>query len=143
MKTLSYFLALLISLAATAADPVTTQPSTTRTVKLAWDASPNATNGYRVYWGSTSGVYAFKEDVGDVLAYTVTLPKAGTTFFVVTALAEDLESAPSNEVSDSWNGPQSPGTLRIEQTTTTEVKTTTDVIVGKVPAEWVKKALKG
>src|SRR6266849_4550305 len=69
-------------------------------VTLAWDADPNVV-GYRLYSGTTSGVYTQTTEVGNVVAASVSnLANGNTYFFVVTAYnASAVESAPSNEVS--------------------------------------------
>lgn len=73
-----------------------------QTVSLAWDASPD-TNvvGYAVYYGTASGAYDSRLDVGTNTSATVTgLARGLTYFFVATAYdADGLESDPSNEVS--------------------------------------------
>jgi uncharacterized repeat protein (TIGR01451 family) len=73
-----------------------------QSVSLAWDPSPD-TNvvGYAVYYGSASGAYDSRLDVGtNTLATVAGLLKGLTYFFVVTAYdADGLESEPSNEVS--------------------------------------------
>src|SRR6266478_5615993 len=71
-------------------------------VTLAWDADsdPNVV-GYRLYSGTTTGVYTQTTEVGNALAASVSnLANGNTYFFVVTAYnATAVESAPSNEVS--------------------------------------------
>src|SRR5438876_8767996 len=69
-------------------------------VTLAWDADPNVV-GYRLYSGTTSGVYTQTTEVGNALAVSVSnLANGNTYFFVVTAYnAAAVESAPSNQVS--------------------------------------------
>ena len=71
-------------------------------VTLAWDAdSDPSVVGYRLYSGTTSGVYTQTTEVGNALAASVSnLANGNTYFFVVTAYnAAAVESAPSNEVS--------------------------------------------
>src|SRR5437016_7653401 len=69
---------------------------------LAWDAdSDPSVVGYRLYSGTTSGVYTQTTEVGNALAVSVSnLANGNTYFFVVTAYnASAAESGPSNEVS--------------------------------------------
>jgi fibronectin type 3 domain-containing protein len=71
-------------------------------VTLAWDANTEADlAGYRVYVGTTAGVYVSNVDVGNVTTYTVTGLSVGQTyFFAVTAYNDGAaESGYSNEVS--------------------------------------------
>src|SRR6266436_2317289 len=71
-------------------------------VTLAWDAdSDPSVVGYRLYSGTTSGVYTQTTEVGNALGASVSnLANGNTYFFVVTAYnAAAVESAPSNEVS--------------------------------------------
>lgn len=72
-------------------------------VTLAWDASPDANvNGYAIYYGTNSGNWTTRVDVGNVTNCTITLPVGSnvTYFFVATAYTpEGVESLPSNEVS--------------------------------------------
>src|SRR6266436_4713447 len=71
-------------------------------VTLAWDAdSDPSVVGYRLYSGTTSGVYTQTTEVGNAVAASVSnLANGNTYFFVVTAYnAAAVESAPSNEVS--------------------------------------------
>lgn len=70
-------------------------------VTLGWDPSPDVSvAGYRLYYGTASGVYAATNDVGGATSGTAVGLTEGTTyFFVVTAYdALGLESVPSNEV---------------------------------------------
>jgi hypothetical protein len=71
-------------------------------VTLAWDlsSSPNI-GGYRLYSGTTSGVYSQTIEVGYATSILVSNLVTGKTyFFVVTAYdTTGVESAPSNEVS--------------------------------------------
>src|SRR5882724_8922454 len=71
-------------------------------VTLAWDPDSDLNVvGYRLYSGTTSGVYTQTTEVGNVTAASVSnLVNGKTYFFVVTAYgATAVESAPSNEVS--------------------------------------------
>jgi len=73
-----------------------------QTVTLAWDqeADPSVA-GYRVYFGTSSGDYSRRIDVGNTPSAAIPNLTVGTTYyFVVTAYdASGLESAPSQEVS--------------------------------------------
>jgi Fibronectin type III domain len=71
-------------------------------VTLAWDLSPSPNiAGYRLYSGTTSGVYSQTSEVGNATSTLVSNLVTGKTyFFVVTAYnTMGVESAPSNEVS--------------------------------------------
>jgi hypothetical protein len=79
------------------------------TVALQWDAPPRQTQGYRVYWGTSSHAYAQALGSGDYSAttsYTVSGLQSGQTyFFAVTAVnAAGAESAYSNEVAHFFAG---------------------------------------
>ena len=69
-------------------------------VTLAWD--PNSETdlaGYKVYYGTASGVFGAPITLGKVTTYTVTGLAPGTYYFAVTAYnAAGLESGFSNEV---------------------------------------------
>src|SRR5437867_3476178 len=67
-------------------------------VGLAWDASTGAA-GYKVHFGTASGVYGTPVDVGINTTYTVTGLAAGTYYFAVTAYnSSGVQSGFSNEV---------------------------------------------
>jgi fibronectin type 3 domain-containing protein len=71
-------------------------------VNLAWNANTETDlAGYKVYRGTTSGVYSTTYNVGNVIAYTVTgLAPGNIYYFVVTAYdTGGFESLVSNEVS--------------------------------------------
>lgn len=71
-------------------------------VTLAWDPDVSADiTGYRLYLGTTSGVYIQTSDVGITTSTMVSNLIIGKTYyFVVTAYnSSGLESPPSNEVS--------------------------------------------
>jgi len=75
-------------------------------IALAWDPSPD-TNviGYAVYYGTSTGTYDSRLDVGTNTTATVTVSGGLTYFFVATSYDEEgLESEPSNEVSYSVPG---------------------------------------
>jgi hypothetical protein len=70
-------------------------------VTLKWDPDP-ASNlaGYRLYYGTSSGVYTQEINVGNTTATLVSnLTEGRTYFFAVTAYNSAAESLPSNEVS--------------------------------------------
>jgi fibronectin type 3 domain-containing protein len=71
-------------------------------LSLVWDANTDSDlMGYKLYYGTASGVYDYSIDVSNVTTYTLTgLTKGRTYYFVATAY--DLshnESSYSNEVS--------------------------------------------
>lgn len=74
--------------------------SPAQSVTLAWDASPSAgVAGYRVYFGTNAGGYAFVTNAGLTLTQAVALPHPGRWFFAATAVDGDgNESVFSNEV---------------------------------------------
>jgi fibronectin type 3 domain-containing protein len=79
-------------------------PSSNSTATLTWNAD-TSTNlaGYKVYFGTASGVYHSSISVGNVTSYTVpNLAVGNTYFFAVTAYnGSGIESGFSNEVSKS------------------------------------------
>jgi fibronectin type 3 domain-containing protein len=84
-----------------------TSPSTSSsssTASLTWspDTSTNLA-GYKVYVGTSSGVYSSSVNVGNVTTYAVTNLGIGTTYyFAVSAFnSSGIESGFSNEVSKS------------------------------------------
>ena len=102
MKRLLLIAMLLMALPLMAAD-----------VKLAWDppAAGPVPAGYKVYYGTASGVYGSPIDAGNVTQYTVSNLSAGTYYFVVSAYLPGQESGYSNEVNKGIIG--NPGNLRI------------------------------
>jgi len=76
-------------------------------LKLAWDASPDTSvTGYRLYYGTSDGVYTNVVDAGNRTDYTVTGLDAGTTYyFAATAYTSaGDESTFSNEASYTTSG---------------------------------------
>jgi hypothetical protein len=72
-----------------------------REITLSWDSVVNAT-GYKIKYGTSTGVYGTTIDVGDVTSKTITSLTNGVTyFFVVTAHDAGSESGNSNEKSGS------------------------------------------
>ena len=70
-------------------------------VTLAWDPSPDPeVAGYAVYYGTNSGHYSTRIDVGAQTNACINIPPTGTTyFFAATAYTSDgVESLPSNKV---------------------------------------------
>ncbi|MBX3330292.1 MAG: fibronectin type III domain-containing protein [Nitrospira sp.] len=78
-------------------------PPSATTATLAWNPVTDLTlAGYKVYVGTTSGLYTRTIDVGNITSYIVdSLPTATTYYFAVTAYNSAGESLPSNEVSKS------------------------------------------
>jgi hypothetical protein len=75
-------------------------------VTLAWDPSPDLIDGYRIYYGTSSGNYTESVDVGDTNQATITgLNETTTYYFVARAYDTSGESGNSNEVSWSYNVP--------------------------------------
>ena len=89
-KVLLCFLLLLIPTARAGAADVT----------LVWDPNPETDLlGYKVYYGTSSGVYGMGIEVGLQTTYTVTGLATGTYYFAVTAYnTMRLESEYSNEI---------------------------------------------
>lgn len=71
-------------------------------ISLTWDSNTDPDlGGYRIYYGTASGVYSHSTDVGNVTSFTLTGLTKGQTYFIV-ATAYDTsqnESGYSNEVS--------------------------------------------
>lgn len=73
-----------------------------QTATLGWDAEPPGTvSGYYLYYGSASGVYTNKLDVGTNIMATVSNLMAGNNYFFAVSShdADGLESVLSSEVS--------------------------------------------
>ena len=69
-------------------------------VTLAWDPNPDSITGYRLSYGTRTGVYTTVVDVGKQTSWAVSDLQAGNTYyFVVQAYSAAGVSAPSNEVS--------------------------------------------
>jgi hypothetical protein len=81
-------------------------PALAADVTLAWDANTESDlAGYKVYYGTASGVYGTPITIGTQTTYTVTGLPPGTYYFAVTAYnTSGLESGYSNEVSQTING---------------------------------------
>jgi hypothetical protein len=69
-------------------------------ITLEWDPNTEPDlQGYKVYWGFSSGVYLFSKDVGNQTTCTVTGLIVGKTYyFAVTAYNAVAESGYSNEI---------------------------------------------
>jgi len=84
-------------------------------IDLSWSLVIDAT-GYKVKYGTESGVYPNVVDVGDTLAYSVTgLPADATYYFVVLAYDEEEESDHSNEKSITIGPLTPPNLTRIQE----------------------------
>jgi hypothetical protein len=69
--------------------------------QLTWDASTGTVSGYRIYYGTSSGVYTGAEDVGNVTQYPLSnlpLVEETTYYIIVKAYNSAGESSPSNMV---------------------------------------------
>ena len=88
--------------------PNTLQAATANSVTLQWAAnSESDLAGYRVYQGTTAGVYGQYIDVGKVTTHTISSLQNGQTYYF-SLTAYDLsgnESAPSSEVSKNFADP--------------------------------------
>jgi hypothetical protein len=81
-------------------------PASAGTINLAWDPVP-LTQGYRVYYGTTPGQYAFNVDVGPTTQTTLTGLADCTTWYVAVKAYNSQGEGPqfSNEVS-GWSRPR-------------------------------------
>ena len=73
-----------------------------QSVSLLWEPSPSSTvAGYKVYYGTASGVYTSKRNVGNVTSVTFSNLAAGMTYYFAVSVFDPsgLESGLSNEVS--------------------------------------------
>jgi hypothetical protein len=70
--------------------------SITAQITVEWDANtePNI-SGYRVYYGSESGIYDSIVDVGNITNYTIIGLEPGDTYFI-TATAYDTDGNESD-----------------------------------------------
>jgi hypothetical protein len=91
-------------------------------VSLSWDPNTEADlAGYKIYYGTTSGVYSTIISAGLQTAYTVTNLPAGTYYFAVTAInSSGLEGGYSNEVSTTVGGATAPCKCDLNNDTKTD-----------------------
>jgi hypothetical protein len=97
-----HLLIVLVSLISTQAlygiTPTPT-PSSTRTVKFAWRASPSPeVVGYKVFWGTGSHNYQSARDVKSALTASLTLSPSSKYYVAVVAYSMTETSWFSNEV---------------------------------------------
>jgi uncharacterized delta-60 repeat protein len=69
---------------------------------IQWDPVPGAT-GYKIHYGSSSGIYTGVIDVGNTTSYPVLSLPVGTDYVVVTCIVGGIESNYSTEISASVN----------------------------------------
>jgi hypothetical protein len=97
-----YLLPILASMISTQAVHATATPTptpTTRTVKLAWKASPSPeVVGYKIFWGSGSRNYQSVRDVRNALTASLTLSTSNRYYVAVLAYTMTESSSFSNEV---------------------------------------------
>ena len=97
--------AIPVTLTVAASTTTSSPPPTTSTytASLTWDPTLDTTVvGYKVYMGTTSGVYGSPIALGNVTSYVLNNLPVATYYFVVTAFnTNGIESLPSNEVSKS------------------------------------------
>lgn len=77
-------------------------PQKRGTLSLAWNASPDPSAvGYRLHYGTNSGVYYASANVGNSTASTLAGLDEGTRYFIAATAfdASGAESVPSNEAS--------------------------------------------
>jgi len=82
------------------------------TIHLAWDPSSGTVTGYRIYYGTSSGSYPNKVDVGNVTECTISNLQEGVTYYFVARAYNDYgESGNSNEVSWTAGDTDPPGDI--------------------------------
>ena len=97
-----------------------TLPAGAGTVRLTWDASPDAgVLGYRIYAGTNTPLSTTNAlgvvDAGTNLTATVTATNAGRWYFIATAYTRDAESQPTPEIAVVFPSPPANfATLAIE-----------------------------
>jgi hypothetical protein len=79
-------------------------------VTLVWEASSSMVDGYWLYYGTQSGTYTARIDVGTATVCTLELTSGETYYFAATAYdrTEHVESAFSNEASTTLPPNQPP-----------------------------------
>jgi len=82
------------------------EPGHSTQVTLYWDpVTKPPVDGYRVHYGTQSGVYTAHANAGNVTSWTVTNLQPGTYYFSVTSIKKGHgESAFSNELSTTIKG---------------------------------------
>lgn len=98
--------------------------------KLSWNASTGTVSGYKIYYGTSSGVYSAVKDVGNVTQYLLsnfTFTEGTTYYFVVKAYNDTIESSSSNEVTYCPDS-TSPAIAITFPTTSTPYTTTSNTI---------------
>ena len=98
-----HLLIVLVSLISTQAlygiTPTPTPSPGTRTVKLAWQASPSPeVVGYKIFWGTGSNNYQSVRDVRNALTASLTLSTGSKYYVAVLAYSVTANSSFSNEV---------------------------------------------
>lgn len=75
------------------------KPTRRKNVVLAFDASPSTVIGYRIRYGTTSGIWTESIDLGISTTGTISNLVVGRTYyFVATAYTDFDESVPSEEL---------------------------------------------
>ena len=93
---------LLLSLSMLLTIVITPSMLSAAQIKLAWDANPEGDlAGYKIYYGTSQGVYGTPVNAGNVTTYTLTGLTSGQTYYMaLTALdSGGNESTYSSEVS--------------------------------------------
>lgn len=102
-------------------------PSTCIAADLTFSWLPNtdATTGYKIYYGTESGVYTESVDVGNpepvdgrILGTVTGIPYGQEYFYAATAYNPSQESDFSNEISytEDWPKPGTPSDVRLDIT---------------------------
>ncbi|MEK7698959.1 MAG: RHS repeat-associated core domain-containing protein, partial [Planctomycetota bacterium] len=58
---------------------------------VGWNANAGLVDGYKVYWGTSSGQYTNSTDVGKTTTYTITGLTNGTTYYIAVKAYADLK----------------------------------------------------
>ena len=75
-------------------------------VTLAWDPNAEPVDGYRLHYGTSSGIYTHSMDAGNATQATISGLNTDTTYYIVVrAYDADGESGNSNEVSWQQSSP--------------------------------------